>query len=385
MRQLADTFLHKARDFVLGKPVVVAKRQRATNGKESHEIEEEEEPEQSESIEQIVAAVNAAPYWFIQKVLRRGMHAILYGDSGTAKSGLAYETALRMAECLQWFGLNLVHGYVVLVTGEGREGYDQMERVFRRKYNLTDKSAFKVLVLSEHYEINKERSINRLKRAIEQAIDPDGKKQPHELGVILIIFDTLATCSDGAEDSTPKMSEVRRHMRELHTYYACSTLIIHHTGKDARMGLRGKSIIKKDADLVLFMEKIDRTHVQMTIEKQKNSRFEGYRFEFERVVLPVINDNGSRMVNNLGEPETTYLLRLLRCGFPPTTHEIMLDLLKNNNPPLSNDVWYSLCNAHGINRQNYTLARDQLVHIQKKVTFMREEHGRHQYDVAKTP
>jgi len=97
----------------------------------------------------------------------------------------------------------------------------------------------------------------------------------------LIIFDPLISALEGDENDANQMDRFVMGMDALRQEFACSVMVIHHPGKDARMIERGSSALRggvdthiavhNDMDLIAPMGQPAVHRVRLDIEKQREA------------------------------------------------------------------------------------------------------------------
>lgn len=302
-----------------------------------------------------------SPEWLIQKILPTRASAYLYGDDGTCKTGLAGEIVMRMAYGLtDWFGTELKPGVVVIVAGEGEDNIGRMAQAFLKKYSVEyniNRHNQDLIIIPEGVAIDNPKEVSKLAQTLRYHL--------HGRQLNMIIFDTLSTCLESADDTkNADMVKVNRHMRELQRRFECSTLIVHHSGKDPKKGMRGASDLRRSADVVLFMEHmvdaIKGDVYQVTIEKLKGRVLPKEKMAFRQEIIELDTQD------NFGDYELGYVLiptSLLLSDAAQQmrdTNELLITVLDTAGE-LNSSQFEKICKDKGISRTKYTSARDYLV------------------------
>jgi hypothetical protein len=200
------------------------------------------------------------PRWLIQSYLVHNSLAILYGASGSAKTFLAIDWALHIATKSWWNGKEITEARPVLyviaegAAGVGRriEAWKQHHRIYQLKNHqpvMWRPQAVNLTALAEVYDL----------------ADYAKKHQP-----ALIVFDTLARCTVGAEENSARdMGLVIDHLDRIRVASEACVLIVHHSGKDTSAGARGSSAIRGAVDTELEVAAVDR-HLTVKVTKQKD-------------------------------------------------------------------------------------------------------------------
>lgn len=87
----------------------------------------------------------------------------------------------------------------------------------------------------------------------------------------LIVFDTLARSMIGNESSTPDMGKVVRALDLIGTSLSSQIILIHHSGKDQRRGLRGSGSLEGATDVIFKTSCSRENEVSLINERQKDS------------------------------------------------------------------------------------------------------------------
>lgn len=233
------------------------------------------------------------PEWLIADYLAQDSLALLYGPSGTSKTFLALDWAMHVSTGLWWHGHEVKQGRVLYVIAEGARGigrridaweehheermstaglWDGTEVIDWRPeaLNLFDPLAVAPLILAAMY------------------------RRP-----ALIVFDTLARCTLGAEENSAKdMGQVVAALDQIRTQTKACVLLVHHTGKDAANGARGSSALKAAMDTELEITAVDHRLV-VKVTKQKDDE------EARPLKLNRVNVGDSCVLVSAGNPAVT--------------------------------------------------------------------------------
>lgn len=200
---------------------------------------------------------------------------LLYGASGSGKTGVSIRTAVAVAAGLEWAGWATNTGAVLYVAGEDIEG--AKERMVAAALALgCDPDVLPLALMSAPAEGLVH---NAARIAVYGAAQTLAKTTG--LPVSLIVIDTLAACfgpksQDDATAASEFMNNVDRTAREL----SCAILCIHHTGKDLNAGMRGSQVFYDRADAVLRVKRGQDATSFLSVEKMRNQR-DGDQFGFD--------------------------------------------------------------------------------------------------------
>lgn len=208
------------------------------------------------------AAIRALPppEWLIDGYLTRNSLALLYGPSGTYKTFLGLDLALHVATGTWWHQNEVARpGRVLYVIAEGVSGIGARLDAWQQHHRLYDLERYAPISWLP-------RAVNLTDRMevaafadIASRIEPD-----------LVVFDTLARCSIGAEENSARdMGILVDHLDAIRRKTGACILSIHHSGKDAASGARGSSALRAGMDTELEMATGD--PLVLKVRKQKDA------------------------------------------------------------------------------------------------------------------
>jgi hypothetical protein len=186
------------------------------------------------------------PKFAIQGVLKRGDLAFFYGPAKTYKTFAALDMAVLLAKgpgspetpnkFARQFEVN-ERWKIVYITNEGGRFIRYRLRAAAEYYGLTDEQIDRLIVIRE----------------VPNLFDGEGLEELIEVlkeeNADLIIFDTFARVTVGADENTTKdMGVVLENIGRLkHELGGPAILIVHHANKDG--GLRGSTLLQGAVDL----------------------------------------------------------------------------------------------------------------------------------------
>lgn len=180
------------------------------------------------------------PEWLLERALPRGSLGVLYGPPKSAKTFLALDVGLSVAAGLpDVHGLRCKSGRVLYVLAEG--GASMMrDRVWCW---IESHGA----VVGDRFVVHP-RAVNLADpRAVERLLEHAG------LDWNLVVFDTLARCMDGDENSVKDMHAAISGCDDVRERTGAAVLLVHHSGKDQTKGMRGSTALLGAVDAVLKM------------------------------------------------------------------------------------------------------------------------------------
>lgn len=202
------------------------------------------------------------PEWLVHKILPVNSFATLIGPFASLKSFLALDMSLCIAYGVEWKNRSVKQTGVLYVAGEGVGGIGRRIAAWRSVQGLEDVPApFRLLPVGVN--ITDDGEIQRLVLTAKAAAEAEG--QP----IGLVIIDTLARAMAGADENTAQdMGRAIRGLDEVRVDGACTTLTVHHMGKDKERGSRGSSALPGAADTEITVEREEST-LTVRVTKQK--------------------------------------------------------------------------------------------------------------------
>ncbi|MET8518143.1 AAA family ATPase [Streptomyces sp. NPDC005077] len=164
--------------------------------------------------------------------------AFLLGRRSSAKSFIALDWSASIATGRAWMDRDVVQGRVFYVAAEGASG------IFRRIQAWEQNTQQRVpdenfVVWPRPVKLSDSATVQELCDFLTAG------------QFSLIVFDTLARCSAGWDESSNKdMNELYEALSKVQEASGGTVLVLHHLGKDATRGARGASAIEDNADTV---------------------------------------------------------------------------------------------------------------------------------------
>lgn len=174
----------------------------------------------------------SGPGYVVKGLLSRRSHALIYGPPGAGKSFACLDLAYAVAQGREWMGHKVNGGIVVYVPFEGGGGMGKRVQALVSKYGHAPN--FRVI---ENPDYNLQELSGR------QAFGQDLANALGEDKPALIVFDTLARCLRGDENSAKDMGGLNAAIAALIENTGACVLLVHHSGKDASRGARGSSAL----------------------------------------------------------------------------------------------------------------------------------------------
>lgn len=214
------------------------------------------------------ASETHAPKWLIENIWAFAGTGILAGMPKTGKTWLALDMAESIASGTPFLGqFPAQQGTVLIYSPEGSplELKNRMEQIKRRR---EDSGALQRVPTTERiYFMRKNRlclSLEKDQEAIELAVMDVQPK--------LLIFDPLAECFHGDENSSGEVKPMTSFINRLAREYGCSVLLTHHitknSGGDPGTWMRGSSALFAFGDSYLFLER-DRSGIILSSRQRQ--------------------------------------------------------------------------------------------------------------------
>ena len=220
--------------------------------------------------------------WLIDKVLVAGSFSALYGPPGSFKSFMALDIAEAIATGRSWMGREVSKpGAVLYLAGEGFGGVGARIKAIKLHHQTEDGAPIYVV----RHQLNLRSSaedFNALMMAVVQLVEETGVQ------FRLAIVDTLARAFGGGnENDSGEMMGFVVSMGKIQEFLNCALMVLHHSGKNAALGMRGSSSLLGAVDSELELLRFeDQLKGILTITKQKDGE-QGTRFGFEMVEVEI--------------------------------------------------------------------------------------------------
>lgn len=210
----------------------------------------------------------------IEGTIGRAAMAVLYGDSNSGKTFLGIDLAASICRRTDWMNRPVAGGLVVYLATESPASVRMRLRAYRRHFGAGVPGFF--VVESPINLFDGKADTTAVLALIDQLEREHGEK------VVLIIGDTLARLSSGAnENSGEDMGIVVRNGDAIRSATGATFLWIHHCGKDQAKGMRGWSGLRAAIDTEIEISADEATGVRTAeITKQRDLPGKGQRIGF---------------------------------------------------------------------------------------------------------
>ena len=231
--------------------------------------------------------------WLVENLIPEGSLAMLYGSPGAGKTFLALDMMLSISHGIPWHGHWTSKGATFYIAGEGLGGLRKRLFAWHKAKNIENFDFTPFFIIPEPVGLQDSEQIEHLINTINlmRGSDP----------VQAVVFDTVARCMTGDENSAQDMGAAIKAMDIIRNEFNCAVLPIHHSGKDQARGARGSTALIGAVDVSLRVERTEET-VSLVNEKQKDAElmadlwFNTRKIEFQAGVFD--------------DPETSIVLEL---------------------------------------------------------------------------
>ena len=195
--------------------------------------------------------------WLIGGVLQADGLIVVYGAPKSFKTFVMLDICLHIANGMSWRGLVTRRTRVLYVVAEGAPGVGPRARAWCERHGGTLDDMAWITVAPDLFSGGGD-----VGEIIDIAL---------ELGVGLVVIDTLARSMPGGEENSAKdMGIVIGHLDRIREEAGRAVAVVHHTGKDAARGMRGSNALHGAVDTSL--EIVGDAHaVNARLVDQKNA------------------------------------------------------------------------------------------------------------------
>lgn len=253
----------------------------------------------------IATTARAKPIgWRVKGVLPTMGIAAIYGPSGSAKTFLALDLAMAIANGLPWFGKRTKACPVVYVCLEGEAGLSNRLRA----YLLHKHTGGECYTVTQPLDLLKDKDAPELAKAIMEIGAGNG----------LVIVDTLNRAAPGIdENSSVDMGRAIAMLKGFQGAVGGLVLLVHHTGKDATKGMRGHSSLHAALDAAIEVTRNGDQRGWQVAKSKDGEDGAGQPFQLEVVHLGLDEDGDpitSCVIKQGGAPVSKPLSPALQLG-----------------------------------------------------------------------
>jgi RecA-family ATPase len=257
--------------------------------------------------------------WLIRDYLPLDTTCMLYGASGAGKSFIMLDMALHIASGKEWQGQKTKQGAVFYIAGEGVTGLTARAKAWLLHNESTEVDVpfyctDGALILPD--KANLKELIDNVSYWVEETgVNPS-----------LIVFDTMARCFSGEENSAKDASEYIKAMDILRKKFNCCVTNVHHTGKDASKEARGSSAFKGAWDME-HLVKVNKGIIELSTPKAKDSKTPTPKFFNLKEVATDWIDDDNEVVTSAVIVSTNAVLPVNKANMLNARQQDVLDSL----------------------------------------------------------
>lgn len=189
---------------------------------------------------------NEPPRWLVKDLIEEETFGMIHGASGVGKSFVVIDLAMHLATGKSdWHGMKIPSGGpVVYLAGEGHAGLRRRLRAWTQQHGGSSNAPFALGTYA--FDLNAPAAEQQAVTAIEAL--PEAPK--------LVIVDTLHRFMAGDENSAGDAKTLIDACGRLQKHFACSVLLVHHTGNNAgaQHRARGSSAWRAALDFELSLK-----------------------------------------------------------------------------------------------------------------------------------
>jgi hypothetical protein len=206
--------------------------------------------------------------YLVSGLLVKGTLASLIGRWGLGKTFAGIDLAMCIGTGSNFHSMDTTAGTVLYVIAEGVGSIQHRTRAWRTAYGHEGQRDAVYWVPG---------GINLYNPAACAALTA----KAIEVCAVLVIIDTLARCTPGADiDGAKDAGIVVHHLEQLIDATGATVLLVHRPGKDASKGGRGSSAFVGAVDTELELTG-DGDQITLTVQKQKDGP-DGQQWKFHR-------------------------------------------------------------------------------------------------------
>lgn len=227
------------------------------------------------------------PEPLIDGLLYRNTVNYLAGASGAYKTIAALDMAARVGKGEQFCGMTVTRGKVLYVIAEGLTGMKFRRQSWEHYHNNGEQMEAVTFVPYAVQIANESEMSALISVAVQGQYD-------------MVVFDTQAMCTVGVdENSNSEMAMVIDSLLILARLTNAAVLMVHHTGKDESLGMRGASGQYANVNTVIVAKR-EGSGKQIVLStarskggKQKDAReIKSMRFNIEEVGASIVMTQG---------------------------------------------------------------------------------------------
>lgn len=221
--------------------------------------------------------------YLVKGLLDVAVMAVVYGPSNSGKTFWTIDLAYHIAIGAPWRGRRVIQASVLYLAAEGGRGVINRVAALKQAHGVLDVPlAVKRAGLDLLHDQADLQHIVDLSAEVKAKL-PDA---PH-----LIVIDTLSrVMAGGDENSAADMTALIRNIDAIRAATGATTLLVHHTGKDAARGARGHSSLRAATDTEIEIANEDGARAAVVTKQRDHNGGETFAFDLESVTLGTDQD-----------------------------------------------------------------------------------------------
>ena len=232
-----------------------------------------------------------APEFLINDIINTDAHGILYANSGAYKTFMTLAMAHSICTGNDFMGHKVfTTGKVLYICGEGK---GSISRRIRAAQITEGDFNNNLMILESRISIDNIAHMVQLQTLIK-------KERP-----VFVIFDTFSSLASSTdENSNTEVSHTLKMISDACSNGITSSMIIHHTGKNAANGSRGASAFKNNTDFEFSMTRVVDCHeTTLSCKKMKDGDdFEDINASAHIVELGIERQDGTMATSLILKP-----------------------------------------------------------------------------------
>lgn len=201
--------------------------------------------------------------WIIEGILPEKSMVVVYGPPKQYKSFIVQAMAWAISSGCNWMGYPTVQSPVLYIAGEGEWGMKKRYAAWRIKNGIPLDASFPFFSYGRSINLADDRQVDMLIRSV----PPETK---------LIVLDTLNRCMEGDENSAADVRAFVSGCDRVKEETGATIVIVHHSGKDAKKGMRGSSALLGAVDVAISVQKDDTNEEFVTVRCADMKDFEEF-------------------------------------------------------------------------------------------------------------
>jgi KaiC/GvpD/RAD55 family RecA-like ATPase len=221
--------------------------------------------------------------------------AVLYGESGSGKSFLAFDFGAHFALGREWLGHAVAGGGVLYIAAEGRGGWSNRVAAFCQHHDLDEEARTMIPFQFVLESVNLGRNGGLDAAAVIDA----AREASEEFGrpVRLIFVDTMARAMPGSNENDPvDMGAFVANADAIREATGATVVIVHHTGKNAALGARGHSSLRAAVDTELEVERTESARM-LRVRKSRDGN-DGFEMAFRLDTVEIGRDAADQAITS---------------------------------------------------------------------------------------